>query len=243
MKLLIPCMKCLQEYGQPTGEFCRVEFCDDGRYEITCSHGHETITVLQQQKFEVLFDIGAHAIIDGYYREAVSSFTSSLERFYEFSIRTFMEKSESSDAVCQSCWKTISNQSERQLGAFIFLWAYCLGESPELLSNSQINFRNEVIHKGKIPTRHEALEYGNAILEVLRPKMRLLQQRFPEEVSKVIFWHLRGSQSYVAENKQVATMSVQTIISLMAGEESHHQKTLEESLLGLNEWRRRVDGF
>ena len=32
--------------------------------------GMRQSTVLQQQKFEVLFEIGAHAILDGYYREA-----------------------------------------------------------------------------------------------------------------------------------------------------------------------------
>jgi len=242
MKLLIPCMKCFQEYGRPTDEFSRVEFCDDGRYEITCSHGHETVTVLQQQKFEVLFDIGAHAILDGYYREAVSSFTSSLERFYEFSIRVFMEKSGSSDTLYRTCWKNISSQSERQLGAFIFLWAFCLGESPQLLSNPQISFRNDVIHKGKIPTKNEAIKYGDAILETLRPKMRLLQQKFSDEVQKVTFYHLRDSQGNVVENKQVSTMCASTIISLSAGEESHHRKTLEEALIDLFEWRHRMAG-
>lgn len=52
-----------------------------------CSHGHKTTTIVQNPKYEILFDIGANAIVDGYYREAVSSFTSSLERFYEYSIK------------------------------------------------------------------------------------------------------------------------------------------------------------
>src|SRR5450759_1525283 len=114
-------MKCLQEFGRPSSEFSQIEFRDDGRYELKCSFGHETTTVLQQQKFEILFEIGAHAILDGYYREAVSSFTSSLERFYEFAIRVFLEKSSKSDDLFQSCWSKVSSQSERQLGAFVFL--------------------------------------------------------------------------------------------------------------------------
>jgi hypothetical protein len=32
----------------------------------------------------VLFDIGANAVVDGYYREAITSFSASLERFYEY---------------------------------------------------------------------------------------------------------------------------------------------------------------
>ncbi|MCK4830988.1 hypothetical protein KA005_85550, partial [bacterium] len=124
-------MACFQELGKPTNELATLEFRDDGRYEICCSRGHKSVTVLQQQKFEVLFDIGANAIIDGYYREAISSFTSSLERFYEFCIKVFCEKRKISEDVYTNTWKQMSNQSERQLGAFLFLWANEFGETPE----------------------------------------------------------------------------------------------------------------
>ncbi|RKR31632.1 hypothetical protein [Paraburkholderia sp. BL17N1] len=47
----------------------------------------QTLVDLRQQKYEALFQIGAYATEDGYYREPVSSFTASLERFYEFFVR------------------------------------------------------------------------------------------------------------------------------------------------------------
>ena len=238
MRLLVPCMQCFQELGRPTEEFSHVGFRDDGRYEIKCSLGHETTTVLQQQKFEVLFDIGAHAILDGYYREAVSSFTSSLERFYEFALRVFLEQASKSDELFQNCWKKVTNQSERQLGAFVFLWASNFGESPELLSNPQVSFRNEVIHKGKIPTSEESIRYGNSVLGVLRPKMLALRERFAEEVSKVTFYHLRDCRSDSDNGKTVSTMGVSTIVSLTCGEISHHTMSLEEHLIRLSEWRK-----
>ena len=31
--------------------------------QIKCSRAHETTAILQEQKFEILFDIGAHAIL------------------------------------------------------------------------------------------------------------------------------------------------------------------------------------
>lgn len=71
MRLPIPCMQCFQEFGKPTEEFSHVEFRCDARYAIQCSFGHETIDILQQQKFKVFFEINAHTIIDGYYREAM----------------------------------------------------------------------------------------------------------------------------------------------------------------------------
>lgn len=85
-------MACFQELGKSTNEFITLEFRDDGCYGVCCSRGHTSVTILQEQKFEILFDIGANAIIDGYYRESISSFTSSLERFYEFCIKVFCEK-------------------------------------------------------------------------------------------------------------------------------------------------------
>lgn len=238
MRLLVPCMQCFQEFGKPTEELSHVEFRDDGRYEIKCSHGHETTTVLQQQKFEVLFDIGAYAILDGYYREAVSSFTSSLERFYEFALRVFLEKDSKSDELFQNCWKKVASQSERQLGAFVFLWASNFNEAPELLSNSQVSFRNDVIHKGKIPTRTEAISYGDSVLNALRPKMLAIRDKFPEEVTKVTFYHLRDCRSDADNGKIVSTMGISTIVGLTSGDASHHSKSIEEHMVRLAEWRK-----
>lgn len=241
MRLLIPCMKCFQEFGMPTGEFARVEFCDDGKYALTCSHGHETTTILQQQKFEILFDIGAHAILDGYYRESVSTFAASLERFYEFSIRVFLSKTSGSDALFKECWKSVSNQSERQLGAFIFLWASNFNASPALLSSNQVSFRNSVIHKGKIPTKVEAMTFGNAILDVLRPNMLALCEKHPDSVQQVVLYHLGDAQT-PGVTTQSSTMWASTIVSLSAGEATHHQGDLQHHLGKLLEWRAMEDG-
>lgn len=163
MKLPLACMQCLRENGELSGDFSFVEFRDDGRYELTCKNGHQTTTILQQQKFEILFDIGAYAILDGYYREAVSSFTSSLERFYEFFIKAVLLSKGLDEGILQEAWKQVAKQSERQLGAFIITHVSSYGRPPLLMSNSKIEFRNDVIHRGKIPTRQEAVEYGQAI--------------------------------------------------------------------------------
>jgi hypothetical protein len=130
-----------------------VELRDDGRYEFTCKRGHTTVTVVQQQKFEILFDLGAYAILDGYYREAVASFTSSLERFYEFFIKAYLLDGGIDKSVFDEAWKNVSQQSERQLGAFIFLYCQAFSEEPSLPRQKYIKFRNEVMHKGKIPNR------------------------------------------------------------------------------------------
>ncbi|WP_418113710.1 hypothetical protein RJD40_00475 [Vibrio scophthalmi] len=240
MKLILPCMACFQELGKPTFEFATLEFRDDGRYEVCCSRGHKSVTILQQQKFEVLFDIGANAIIDGYYREAISSFTSSMERFYEFCIKVFCVKRKLESDVFVKTWKEVSNQSERQLGAFLFLWASEFGETPELLSSKDAGFRNSVIHKGRIPTRDEALEYGNTILNIIRPKIEQLKLSYSEEISTVTFEHIRSCSGLTDGQVSGGTMCANTIVSLTSGEKSHNKQSLEEALSNVSKYREMV---
>jgi hypothetical protein len=206
------------------------EFRDDGRYEVTCPKGHESATILQQQKFEVLFDIGAYAIVDNYYREAVNSFTSSLERFYEFFVKAvLLDKGIGEDAFLQS-WKLIASQSERQLGAFVFIYLTEFKSAPTLLTAANVQFRNEVIHKGKIPTREEALEYGQAVLNVVRPTLKQVKECYPNGVQKTVSQHLQQCREAEYTNRRVSTICMETILSLSNATPGHDERTLEESL-------------
>jgi hypothetical protein len=47
------------------------ELKDENLYSLTCNHGHNTNLLLQNPKYEILFEIGTQAIADGYYREAI----------------------------------------------------------------------------------------------------------------------------------------------------------------------------
>lgn len=231
-------MKCTVEGGAgsspPYPKY--VELRDDGRYEFTCDKGHTTITVVQEQKFEVLFDLGAYAILDGYYREAIASFTSSLERFYEFFIKVCLFDDGLSKEVFDIAWKNVSQQSERQLGAFIFLYCKSFSKSPTLLHQKQVKLRNDVVHKGKIPTREEAVAYGESVLNVIMPILKRVKSDFPDGVQSTIINHLRESRK-TDEGQQVGTMSIATIISLSSGD--NKEPTLEESLVDKKWWRER----
>lgn len=236
MRLLIPCMECQKELGRPDWGFALAEFRDDSRYELECPRGHKTLTVLQQQRFEVLFEIGAYAISDGYYREAVSCFTASLERFCEFSIRVFLERASKSGGLFEGCWKNVSAQSERQLGAFIFSWASYFGEVPVLLDQKQVKFRNDVIHKGVIPTKEKAVKYGDDVLAILRPQMLMLRERLPKEVQSVVSSHIQNCQPASEEGRRTSTMAISTIVSLTVQDLGHQEKSLEEHLPRLTQW-------
>ncbi|MFJ2285923.1 hypothetical protein ACIOUF_06045 [Pseudomonas iridis] len=240
MRLAVLCHQCCfnpvepQERPYPT----YIEFRDDNRYEFTCEKGHKTITLLQQQKFELLFQIGAYAILDGYYREAVASFTSSLERFYEFFIKAKLLEDECPPDSLDAAWKTVSSQSERQLGAFVFLYMQSFKHPPTLLHPTKVTFRNEVIHKGKIPSREEAQNYGQAVLDIIRPILAQTKLAFPKGVQLSLITHMLGGRPN-PRNELASTYNMPTIVSILSAGEGGPQKTLIEEIESLTWWRSR----
>ncbi|WP_281888416.1 hypothetical protein [Paenibacillus sp. YYML68] len=84
MKLKLVCSICAREEEIQNLSETYVEVQEGSYYRVVCRKGHETTVFLQEEKFEILFEMGSMALLDGYPREAVSSFASSLERFYEF---------------------------------------------------------------------------------------------------------------------------------------------------------------
>jgi hypothetical protein len=238
LRLSLTCIHHPNDIALMCKERVNVEFRDDGCYRFECKNSHKTKLILQNQKFEMLFDIGAHAILDGYYREAVSSFTSSLERFYEFALRTLLEKSSGSDKLFQEVWKNISAQSERQLGAYTILWASNFNQSPRILSSSDVKFRNAVIHKGMIPTKEEAINYGDSVLKVLVPQMLVLRNAFPIEVGNVVFYHQRDSNVDLPSDdlRRKCFHFFKTIICLANRNHLHDQRSMQEHLVRLEFW-------
>lgn len=239
MKLPIFCLTCaIQGQGDPSGKPTEViEIRDDGRYETICPNGHKFIILLQQLKFEVLFEIGAYAITDGYYREAVSSFASSLERFYEFVIRLIWHSKGLSEEVTNAAWDAIKKQSERQLGAFIGVYSNEFQKSPKLLTNKQTQFRNEVIHAGKIPTRSEAVDFGQAVLDLIRPIFREVKAKYSDGIQKIVSDYIRHCRNSGGDpNQKVSRMCVDTIISISNVDPNHDKLPLEEALADLWKW-------
>lgn len=160
------------------------EVRDDGLYEITCGAGHTTRVALENAKFEVLFELALNGLLDGYPREAVSSFTSSLERFYEFFWRVTCTHSGISVEEAIEAWKVVSNQSERQLGMFITAHLFLTKRAPKLLTNAEVEFRNRVIHKGFVPSRGAAAKYGDSVMQLINSALSELRALAPEALKK-----------------------------------------------------------
>jgi hypothetical protein len=210
-------MQCQAEQGVPNfTSITMVRIPDDGVLEATCNRGHRTFTIIQQMKFELLSDMAIKAIVDGYYRDAVASFAGALERLHEFLVRATCRKQGVSAPPFDRAWKEMSNQSERQLGAFIGAHLLETGQPPMLLHQNQTKFRNDVIHKGMFPSRHDTLRFGQAVSDCALPILRLLRSEPYSAVVQTLVMdsiHDRSKPAWEA-GQRTSTLSINTFLSL-----------------------------
>lgn len=186
MKLRLMCNKC---FGKDN-PFVNVEFQDDGVYKVTCNSNHTSVTILQAEKFEILFEMASLALIDGYTREAVSGFAASLERFMEFCIEIMIARAEIDYKDYCTTWNYLASQSERQVGAFYILYLNSFRKPPVKIKPSMIELRNKVIHKGYIPKYEEVVQYGEYLLRYMVDILEELKLKYREELYCVVFRRL-----------------------------------------------------
>lgn len=184
MKLNFPCDYCHLEYNKEIRT--EIDLNDDGVYEITCSNGHEKTYFVENDKYQVLFDLGLLAIENSFYREAVSSLAASLERFYEYCIKVMLVSKGTNMSDINKTWKTISNMSERQVGAFNMLFLSTFNEVPVVFNNKMIKFRNDVIHKGYIPTKEKVLKYADEVHTFIISHLLKLKESHQPSMDKYV---------------------------------------------------------
>lgn len=165
----------------------RAEYTDSNIHDIRCGRcGKRYCVFVRKHKFEVLFDLGTRALLDGYAREAVSSFAAAQERFFEFYVRAFtLERAansaqpfEEAVAALEATWRHVVSQSERQLGMFALAYLLREGAEPDFLTPKALgsDFRNKVIHRGYLPTTDEVNAYAARVFGLID---RLLRQLGP----------------------------------------------------------------
>lgn len=185
MKLRMNCVQCIAEKKQEKEQDMLLEIREDGVYTISCSNGHESIIILEHHKYEVLFEMGVLALLDGYSREAVSNFAASIERFYEFSVEVLLRNNNILNNDFDLTWKHLRNQSERQLGAYLILYLNYFKRPPIMFDEKLIKFRNNVIHKGKFPTYNEVIKYSEAVFTYIKDHLIELKEHYKEALEIV----------------------------------------------------------
>ncbi|MEH3087899.1 MAG: hypothetical protein PGN26_15500 [Xylophilus ampelinus] len=178
------CTQCAIEVPGSSARV-EVELNDQLLFECMCERGHQILQTLETTRFSLLFDFGIAAFQDGYFREAVSSFAASLERLHEFFIRVICKKNGIAAEDVKLAWKEIGSQSERQLGAFCMLYLQEVKQPAPLVEKKNVEFRNNVIHKGYLPSKQETLGYGRAVHNIMIKILAYVSnelQQFSDEV-------------------------------------------------------------
>ncbi len=233
MKIKLMCPDCAKAAGG-IGTWFVETIREDGLYTGKCPKGHDLLLATQTLPHELLFEIALNAISDGYYREAVSSFTASMERFFEFAIRVIARKHNVPDERFSEAWRPVSKQSERQLGGYVFMYLIEFGEAPPLLSNKMTELRNDVVHKGKLPTRQEALAFGSAIYSLILDSVRRLRETSVDQVNRVMGDHVariaEKMGSVYPRTFQVTSTALNIIDDLSSGYKPFEQIAAERGI-------------
>lgn len=222
MKLLVHCLTCHSSGPPSETPISWSAIPDSGVLHFTCDKGHVSQLIISNERFELLSQLALKAITDGYYREAVASFTSALERAYEFywtasGLRAGLEL-EKLDKI----WKELRNSSERQLGAFITAWIRDHKEAPRLLRQKSVEIRNAVIHKGMFPSEKEAIEFGQEIADMITPLLKVLGDGFltDEAIALKLIRKHPAHKAALKANIPTATTTQNTLFSAFSGHNS-----------------------
>lgn len=192
MKLEFLCWQCPE--GTP-GRRVTLPFNENGYYRFRCAQKHVHEIVLVQMRFEVLAETAMQAIVDGYFRDAVASFAAALERFYQFYLEVVAHSKGVPSTAQTATWKQVANQSERQLGMFIGVYQLENGNAPPLLDQKRVAFRNRVIHQGYLPTEEEAVEFGQAVVDLVQPLINGMMPRYISDIEALTIAHTSAASA------------------------------------------------
>lgn len=175
---------------------------EDNAYVGTCQNGHVMRMSLQHLRYELLFESGVVAMLLRFHREAVSSIAAALERFYEFGIEVFSIRAGIDAEALTTAWNFVARQSERQLGAFAYLYLVNMRrpflDRKDLGEYEQkVSFRNDVIHKGQFPNPDKTRDYARFVFELIRGTHAELQKLDQNAIDQANRRHLTRSRAAI----------------------------------------------
>ncbi len=120
--------------------------------------------------------MAADSLLDGNYRDAVSTFGSSLEEFWEFSLQV-IAASKGLEPL------PVPRVRGGRKMRFEKAWREVLKTEPPVIPAQDYEIRNQVMHEGYVPTEDEALDFGNKILVLIAPAMQTLRWNLQQGVA------------------------------------------------------------
>ena len=214
MKVLAVCPQCMIDQSkdgkQPGFNPIAGELDDSGIIHVNCEKGHYGVVLYDARRYEVLVKSAARAFLDGYTNEVVAVMSSALERAYEFYMRVSCRSKGITDDAMELAWKNVSAQSERQFGAFQFL--YLLDHNdPFKLEASITETRNKVVHRGKIVREREALDFAEKVYSVIKHLEATLLSKFPACVKEESEREVRAQEGKIPPGVEHLTLASTTV--------------------------------
>ncbi|WP_122755336.1 hypothetical protein [Pseudomonas viridiflava] len=226
MEIFATCIECMQTKGMPILKPFSAPYFDDRISMVECDSGHKMAIVLRAQKFELLLESGANALIAGYTLEACASFSAALERFFEFSNKIILTHLKISEALYDDIFKSMSRQSERQVGAFLILHALAFNSAYK--TNVKLTeFRNAVIHKGTIPTPEKAMAFCELVYAEVFNISSQLKKHCSDAIYMVLERDFESRASTVPEGVRIHGAQRSSIFSIS---HENNKKNLEKAL-------------
>ena len=209
MRSIAVCPTCTNEQiaagQQPRPPVITGELDDNGSIHVQCDKGHIGIVLFNKRRHQVLVQSAARAFLDGYTNEVVAVMSTALERAYEFYIRVSCRAKAIPQKSIADAWRNVASQSERQYGAFQFLY----------LSDHHVHFqldpiipeiRNKVVHKGKIVRETEALNFAEAVYKTINEIEQCMQDKFRAQVKEESEYELKEQETRIPAGTDYLTM-------------------------------------
>lgn len=201
MRTLAACPVCVDALETSSAQpvFLSGELDDHGYIHVNCDQGHSGIVIYDARRYEVLIQSAAKAFADGYTNEVVAVMSAALERTYEFYIRVSCRAKGISRDSLEKAWKGVSAQSERQFGAFQFLYLIDHGQPFTPLEEFITKTRNSVIHKGRIAREKETVSFAEIVFKRIREIEASIQSKFSQYSAEESAQELETQKALVPE--------------------------------------------
>lgn len=214
MRTIATCPICIEVQAKsgakPAFNLLSGELDDCGYIHVNCDQGHYGVVIYDARRYEVLIESAAKAYVDGYTNEVIAVMSTALERTYEFYIRVSCRAKGIASGAFESAWKGISSQSERQFGAFQFLYLIDHGQSFKL-DKTITEARNSVVHKGRVARESEALSFAENVFNHVRVIENSIKSKFSQYADEESTHEVATQKALVRQGVASITLKKDTV--------------------------------
>jgi hypothetical protein len=173
-----------------------------------------------------------------YHREAILTCASALDAYLDFHVAVLMRSTASKKEDVDALLKFISKQAERRLGAFLAAETAISKQQPGYIRQPMIELRNNIVHKGYIPTQDEAFGYLQHVLDFIVARYAALHHQHSDTIHKIFFERVAALPPPSTPNHSHPTMAWITVIDFLTFRKAGDQSTLTIYLDKIREKKR-----